>query len=63
MLGLINVKDVKFLQELGRRLAAIDDNRQTSFFLQRISITLQRFNAITFTETFAKTPELETVSL
>ena len=53
-LGLINVKGVEFLQELGRRLAAIsDDNRQTSFMFQRISITLQRFNAITFADTFA----------
>ena len=52
-LGPINVKGVEFLQELGFRLAAIsDDNRQTSFFLQLISITLQRFNAITFADTF-----------
>ena len=51
----INVKGVEFLQELGRRLIDIcsDDNRQTSFLFQRISITLQRFNAITFADTFA----------
>ena len=30
-----------------------DDNRQTSFLFQRISITLQQFNAITFADTFA----------
>ena len=49
----INVNGVEFLQELGRRLAAIsDDNRQISFLFQRISITLQRFNAITFADTF-----------
>ena len=37
---------MEFLQELGRRLAAIsDDNRQTSFLFQRICNTLQRFNA------------------
>ena len=53
-LGPINVKGVEFLKELGRRLAAIsDDNRQTFFLFQRISITLQRFNAITFADTFA----------
>ena len=53
-LGPINVKGVKFLQELNRHLAAIsDDNRQTLFLFQRISITLQRFNAITFADTFA----------
>ena len=62
--GLINVNGVEFLQELGRRLAAIsDDNRQTSLLFQRISIMLKRFNAITFADTFAKTPELETVFL
>ena len=53
-LGPINVQGVEFLQELGSRLAAIsDDNRQTSFLFQRISITLQRFNAITFADIFA----------
>ena len=63
-LGPINVKGVKFLQEVGRSLAAIsDNNRQTSFLFQRIFITLQRFNAITFADIFAKTHELETVSL
>ena len=52
-LGPINVKGVEFLQKLGHRLAAIsDDNRQTSFLFQRISITLQRFNTITFADTF-----------
>ena len=50
----INVKGVEFLQELDRRLVAInDDNRQTSFLFQRISISLQRFHAITFADTFA----------
>ena len=53
-LGPINVKGVEFLQELGRRFVAIsDDNCQTSFLFQRISITLQRFNAITFADTLA----------
>ena len=52
-LGPINVKGVEFLHELRRRLAAISyDNRQTSFLFQRISITLQRFNTITFADTF-----------
>ena len=52
-LGPINVKGVERLQQLGRRITAIsDDNRQTSFLFQRSSITLQRFNAITFADTF-----------
>ena len=63
-LGPINVKGVEFLQELGRRYSAkSDDNRQTSFLFQRISITLQWFNPTTYADTFAKTPELETVFL
>ena len=63
-LGPNNIKGMEFLQELGRRLAAIrNDNRQTSFLFQRIFIMLQRFNAITFADTLVKTPELETVSL
>ena len=50
----INFKGVEFLQELDRRLAAIsDDTRRTAFLFQRISITLLRFNAITFADTFA----------
>ena len=53
-LGPINVKGVKFPQELSCRLVVIsDDNRLTSFLFQRISITLQWFNAITFADTFA----------
>ena len=57
-----NVKGVEFFQELGRCLTVTsDDNLQTSLLFQRISITLQRFNAITFADTFSQTPELETV--
>ena len=53
-LGFINVKGFEILQELGRRIEDIsDDNRQTSFLFQRISITLQRFNPITFADTLA----------
>ena len=38
---IIIIIGVKFLQELGLRLATIsDDNRQTLFLFQRISITL-----------------------
>ena len=61
---IIIIKGVEFLQELSCRLAAIsDDNHQTSFWFQCISIMLKRFNAIMFADTFAKIPELDTVSL
>ena len=51
--GPINNTGIKFLQELGRRLRTIsDDPRESAFLRQRISITLQRFKAIAFSDTF-----------
>ena len=51
----INDNGTKFLQELGRRLRIIsDDPGESTFLRQPISITLQRFNAITFSETFTR---------
>ena len=56
----INNKGTKFLQELGRRLRTIsDDPRESAFLLQRISITLQRFNAIAFSDTSTSASETE----
>ena len=56
----INDKGTKFLQELGRRLRTIsDDPRESAFLLQHISITLQRFNAIAFSDTFTSASETE----
>ena len=58
--GLINDKGTKVLQELGRRLRTIsDDPRESAFLRQRISITLQRFNAIAFSDTFTSTSEMK----
>ena len=63
-LGHSNVKGMEFLHELDRRLAVISDgNSQTSFLFQRMSITLQQFNAIMFADTSVTTPELETMFL
>ena len=48
-LGPINFKGLKFLSELGDRLtAATDDPREASFLFKRISILIQRFNAVFF---------------
>ena len=56
--GPINDNGTKFLQELGRRLRTIsDDSRESAFLRQRISITLQRFNAIAFSDTFTSASE------
>ena len=58
--GPVNDEGTKFLQELGRSLRTInDDPRDSAFLRQRISITLQRFNAIAFSDTFTSASETE----
>jgi len=48
-LGPINSSGHSFICELGRRIAAISgDSRATTFLYQRLSITVQRFNAVAF---------------
>ena len=48
-----------FLTEVGGRLsAATDDARETAFLFQRISVALQRFNAILIHESFVA-PDVE----
>ena len=43
-LGPMNEDGVNFLLEIGRRLSSISgDPRETSFLLQRVSVTLQRY--------------------
>src|SRR6218665_127621 len=49
ILGPINVKGQNFLRNLGRKLTtSTGDSRETCFLLQRLSITIQRFNSVTF---------------
>ena len=53
-LGPICSKALVFLRELGRRLTlATDDNRETVFLFQRLSIAIQRFNAVCFAGTLS----------
>ena len=53
-LGTINSEAVDFLAELGRRIAAISkDIRESSFLFQRLSVLIQRFNAVAFRGSFA----------
>ena len=49
------------LIDLGRHLSqASDDLRETTFLFQRLSILIQRFNAVAFTGSFANSmPDLE----
>ena len=52
-LGVINSSAVALLDELGRRLSLVtDDTRERSFLYQRLPVTLQRFNAISFRGSF-----------
>jgi hypothetical protein len=48
-LGPLNAKAFKFLSDLGHRISSvIGDHREGSFLLQRLSISLQRFNSVCF---------------
>ena len=52
-LGTINSEALDFLTELGRRIAANSkDNREASFLFQRLSVLIQRFNAVAFRGSF-----------
>lgn len=52
-LGPYNSTALQFLSLLGKRLsAASGDPRESAFLFQRLSVTLQRFNSVAFTDTF-----------
>ena len=53
-LGPINNEGLTFLSDLGKTLGnTTGDPRETTFLFQRISLTIQRFNAVAFRGTFA----------
>ena len=46
----------KLTQGIGRRISALtEDNRETTFLFQRLSIALQRGNAVSFQNTMNTT--------
>src|SRR6218665_2037534 len=48
-LGPINETGITFVEDIGRLLTqATDEARETSFIFQRLSVTIQRFNAVAF---------------
>jgi hypothetical protein len=52
-MGPINCAGQEFILDLGHRISAVtDDPRESCFLFQRISVTLQRFNAVCFTYAF-----------
>jgi len=49
----MNASSMAFVTELGRRLPESTDNpRETAFLFQRLSIAIQRFNAVLIQESF-----------
>jgi len=59
-LGPINASGCAFLQNLGRKLSAqYSDDRETRLLFQRISVPIQRFNAVLLHDSFVKEEEEE----
>src|SRR6218665_492943 len=49
------IKGLEFIADLGRHLTqATGEPRESSFFFHRLSITIQRFNAVAFSGSFVK---------
>ena len=54
--GTWNQMAVELVQEIGRRVTLVTvDSRETVFLFQRLSIALQRGNAVSFLSTFTAT--------
>jgi len=53
-LGPMSVSTQEFLAQIGRRLTEVTtDPRETTFFFQHLSVTVQRFNAACLADPFA----------
>ena len=51
--GALNEKAVEFISEVGRKITEVTNEQQETMFLfQRISVALERWNAIAFRNTF-----------
>jgi len=54
-LGPINSTAISFISELGRRIEQVTgDRRETVYFFQRLSVAVQRFNAVAFNGSFLR---------
>jgi len=52
--GVMNLLAVDLVSEIGRRISSVtEDTRETMFLFQRLSVALQRGNAVSFLATFA----------
>ena len=53
-MGAINSVGLEFLGDLGRRITQVtDDIRESAFLFQRLSVLIQRYNAVAIQGTFA----------
>jgi len=53
----MNSVGLQFLGDLGKRITQVStDQRQSAFLFQRLSVLIQRFNAVAVRGTFAHTP-------
>jgi len=58
-LGLINESAVDFLRELGRRISSkFQEERQSAYLFQRLSVTVQRSNAVILHDSFPPSSDL-----
>ena len=58
-LGPINESAVDFLRELGRRISSkFQEERQSAYLFQRLSVTVQRFNAVILHDSFPPSSDL-----
>jgi len=54
-LGSMKDSAYHFFKDLGRKISEVSgDNRERSFIFQRLSVTIQRFNAAPFHESFTR---------
>ena len=54
-MGPLGQEASEFLTEMGRRLSLItDDARETSYLFQRVSVLIQRYNAVAFRGSFVE---------
>jgi len=56
----MNTTGIAFLSELGHRLTSVTgDSRETMYLFQRVSLAIQRYNAVAFKDTFLVPTELD----
>jgi len=57
-LGPMHASAIDFISELGHRLTSVSgDPRESAYLFQRLSLSIQRYNAITFTGSFLHPPD------